>query len=57
MESMEASITRLKEEIKESHKHITNLLKEREALKKAYSMQIDLVRALEAKIDSLVKRE
>lgn len=53
MEPADISITRLKEEIKESHKHITNLLKERDALKQAYSMQIDLVKGLEEKINSL----
>lgn len=53
MEQADISITRLKDELKQSHYHINNLLKERDALKQAYSMQIDLVKGLEEKIHSL----
>lgn len=55
MESSDISITKLKDELKENYKIIDSLLKERNALKQAYGMQIDLVRALEEKIDKLVK--
>jgi len=54
MESSDISITKLKDELKENYKIIDSLLKERNALKQAYSMQIDLVQALEEKIDKLV---
>ena len=53
MESSDISITKLKDELKENYKIIDSLLKERNALKQAYSMQIDLVKALEEKIDKL----
>jgi len=53
MEHPDISITKLKDEIKENYKMIDSLLKERNALKQAYSMQIDLVKALEDKIDKL----
>jgi len=56
MEHPDISITKLKDEIKENYKMIDSLLKERNALKQAYSMQIDLVKALEDKIDKLQKR-
>lgn len=55
MESSDISITKLKDELKENYKIIDSLLKERNAIKKAYSMQIDLVKALEEKIDRLIK--
>lgn len=53
MEHPDISITKLKDEIKENYKMIDSLLKERNALKQAYSMQIDLVKALEDRIDKL----
>lgn len=53
MESPDISITKLKNELKENYKIIDSLLKERNALKQAYLMQIDLVKALEGNIDSL----
>lgn len=52
MES-DINITKLKDELKENYKIIDSLLKERNSLKQAYSMQIDLVRALEDKIERL----
>jgi len=55
MESSDISITKLKDELKENYKIIDSLLKERNAIKQAYSMQIDLVQALEEKIDRLIK--
>lgn len=55
MEHPDISITKLKDELKENYKIIDSLLKERNALKQAYSMQIDLVKALEDKIDRLIK--
>lgn len=55
MEHPDISITKLKDELKENYKIIDSLLKERNALKQAYSMQIDLVKALEDKIDKLTK--
>lgn len=57
MESSDISITKLKDELKENYKIIDSLLKERNSLKQAYSMQIDLVKALEEKIDSLIKNK
>lgn len=56
MESSDISITKLKDELKENYKIINSLLKERNALKQAYSMQIDLVQALEDKIDKLISK-
>jgi len=53
MEHPDISITKLKDEIKQNYKMIDSLLKERNALKQAYSMQIDLVKALEDRIDKL----
>lgn len=55
MGQLEISIVQLQNELKEAHANIVSLLNERAALKKAYSMQIDLVRALEDRIDSLLK--
>lgn len=57
MEHPDISITKLKDELKENYRIIDSLLKERNALKQAYSMQIDLVKALEDKIDSLIKNK
>lgn len=51
METSDISITKLKKELKENYKIIDSLLKERNAIKKAYSMQIDLVQALEKRIE------
>ena len=56
MESSDISITKLKDELKKNYKIIDSLLKERNALKQAYSMQIDLVQALEDKIDKLISK-
>jgi len=53
MSQLEISIVKLQDELKEAYNNISSLLKERDALKKAYSMQIDLVRALESRIDKL----
>jgi hypothetical protein len=53
MESKDTSITRLKEELKKSNKIILDLLRERETMKKAYDMQIDLREALEKKVKNL----
>lgn len=53
MEHPDISITKLKDELKENYRIIDSLLKERNALKQAYSMQIDLVKALEDKINKL----
>lgn len=53
METADISITKLKDELKENYKIIDSLLKERNALKQAYGMQIDLVKALEGNIDKL----
>jgi hypothetical protein len=53
MTHSDATIVKLQDELKEAHQNISFLLKEREALKQAYSMQIDLVQALEQKIDTL----
>jgi predicted nucleic acid-binding Zn-ribbon protein len=53
MDQLEISIVNLQEELKTAHSDIVNLLKERNALKQTYSMQIDLVKALEEKINSL----
>lgn len=50
MES-DIAITKLKDELKENYRIIDSLLKERNALKKAYSMQIDLREALESRIE------
>lgn len=55
MYEADIAITKLKDELKENYKIIDSLLKERNALKQAYSMQIDLVKALEDKIDKLTK--
>ena len=55
MESKDTLITKLKEELKKSNKLILDLLRERETMKRAYEMQIDLVKALENKIDRLIK--
>ena len=49
----DVTIVKLQEELKEAHRNITYLLKERDVVKKAYSMQIDLVEALEQKINKL----
>ena len=57
MGQLEISIVNLQEELKTAHRDIVNLLKERNALKQAYSMQIDLVKALEEKIDSLQTKQ
>jgi septation ring formation regulator EzrA len=57
MSQLEVSIIKLQEELKTTHSDIVNLLKERDALKQAYSMQIDLVKALEEKIDSLQTKQ
>lgn len=56
MEHPDISITKLKNELKENYKIIDLLLKEKNALKQAYSMQIDLVKALEDKIDKLISK-
>lgn len=53
MGQLEISIVKLQDELKTANKTIVTLLQERDALKQAYSMQIDLVKALEEKIDSL----
>lgn len=50
---MEQTITKLKEELKKSNKLILDLLKEREVMKKAYDMQIDLREALEKRVRKL----
>ena len=55
MESKDTLITKLKEELKKSNTIILDLLRERETMKRAYEMQIDLVKALENKIDRLIK--
>jgi len=51
--AMEQTITRLKEELKKSNKIILDLLRERETMKKAYEMQIDLREALEKRVRRL----
>ena len=53
MESKDTSIIRLKEELKKSNKIVLDLLRERETMKKAYEMQIDLREALEMKVRNL----
>ena len=53
MESKDTLITKLKEELKKSNKLILDLLKERETMKKAYDMQIDLREALEKRVRRL----
>lgn len=53
MESKEVLITRLKEELKKSNKLILDLLRERETMKRAYEMQIDLREALEKRVKNL----
>ena len=53
MESKDTLITKLKEELKKSNKLILDLLKEREVMKKAYDMQIDLREALEKRVRKL----
>ena len=50
---MEQTITKLKEELKKSNKIILDLLRERETMKKAYDMQIDLREALEKRVRNL----
>jgi len=55
MESKEVLITRLKEELKKSNKLILDLLRERETMKRAYEMQIDLREALEKRVKKLEK--
>ena len=53
MESKDTLITKLKEELKKSNKLILDLLREREVMKKAYDMQIDLREALEKRVRKL----
>jgi hypothetical protein len=53
MESKDTSIIRLKEELKKSNKIVLDLLRERETMKKAYEMQIDLREALEKRVRKL----
>ena len=53
MESKDTLITKLKEELKKSNKLILDLLREREVMKKAYEMQIDLREALEKRVRKL----
>ena len=53
MESKDTLITKLKEELKKSNKLILDLLREREVMKKAYEMQIDLREALEKRVRRL----
>lgn len=53
MGELEITIVKLQDELKTANKTIVILLQERDAIKKAYSMQIDLVEALENKINSL----
>ena len=55
MESKEVLITKLKEELKKSNKLILDLLRERETMKRAYEMQIDLREALEKRVRKLEK--
>ena len=50
---MEQTIIRLKEELKKSNTIILDLLRERETMKKAYDMQIDLREALEKRVRKL----
>lgn len=57
MGQLEISIVKLQDELKTANKTIVTLLQERDALKQAYSMQIDLVKALEEKIDSLQTKQ
>lgn len=50
---LEIYIVKLQDELNNANKTIVTLLQERDALKQAYSMQIDLVRALEDRIERL----
>jgi hypothetical protein len=53
MESKDTLLTRLKEELKKSNTIILDLLRERETIKRAYEMQIDLREALEKRVKNL----
>lgn len=55
MGQLEQSIVKLQDELKEAHKIMASLVRERDIIKEAYLMQIDLVKALEERIDKLVK--
>ena len=53
MQTSEQIIAELKEELKKSNKMVLDLLKERDTMKKAYVMQIELRQALEKRIKKL----
>lgn len=57
MPQLEHYIARLRGELETASETVKSLLKERDTLKQAYSMQIDLVKALEDKIDKLTRKK